>query len=381
MPQEMDYFTLLQKYDAKHGTNYMKIYDDEGMRSDFPKMATLLMEFPGDYVDNYGNKLSFMSITDNQGRVIGSTDYEKYPWLQGYNVQGSGGGGGGGIGGGSRGPNFSAAPPWETGPKPPVFGAGTGLPPTLPGLSMYQQLLDQIRTTTGWTAGAIKNVGMIVENNYKAGQFTEDEYNTLKSLIAIKFTEIEAPPPTPPVVTPPPDTGTPPPIGPPDWGAPKPPGDVLGEADPYAAFLKRFNLGAVGASPYERWLQSQYNPMEATYQAVGAVSAIPGQQQNKMPWSDFLGQQTDPFQTRSLALEKFKQLLELPEEQQAGVQQSMDVPDFKNFLLNMLMSRFPTSIARNISQRLPGMESQYASETNAQGKGFLNYLRQKYNIY
>ena len=150
----------------------------------------------------------------------------------------------------------------------------------------------------------------------------------------------------------------------------------LGEDDPFASFLRRFNLPGYGGSTVQNWQRQQFQPQFSTFQAESALSPAGT---NPTPWSDWMQSgQDNPQAVRQRAGQLFQQARG---GNQADFQESFEREgDFENFIQAALQGRYAAPVAKAMSRWIPGLQRQYQAESTGRGTNLLDYLNQRLRL-
>ena len=152
-----------------------------------------------------------------------------------------------------------------------------------------------------------------------------------------------------------------------------------GEEEPFAAYLKQYNLPGMGQTSTQRWQSRQYDPQRALYQAREYLSP---EGTTPVEWPTYMaGQPAGSAAHRQQSMDIFrKQVGATPQEQrefkEVGLGESFD-----DFLGNVLRGRYPAEIAGRMAQRLPGMQEEWESKTMGDPTAsFMDWLQKRLRI-
>lgn len=161
---------------------------------------------------------------------------------------------------------------------------------------------------------------------------------------------------------------------------------ALGEAEPFAAYLSRYNLPTYGQSAAQRWTERQYAPISAGWQAASALSPAGT---TPTDWATYLGGvPAGSIASRQEAGTQFRQALgKGPEEQRQFAEQlgateaSPTGGAFGAFLSNLLAGRYAAPVASRMAGWLPGMAEQFMAESQGSPEAsFLTYLKNRLRL-
>jgi len=153
---------------------------------------------------------------------------------------------------------------------------------------------------------------------------------------------------------------------------------ALGEEEPFAAYLKRYELPGYGQSASQRWQTQQYDPTYGTYQASSYLNP----ETAPKDWTSYLANQggLNPAASRQQAGQLFGQAAGQAPQEQRGFQEALG-GDFGAFMANALRGRYAAPVAKRMAGWIPGMEQQFLGESlGSPEASFLSFLQNKLRL-
>ena len=156
-------------------------------------------------------------------------------------------------------------------------------------------------------------------------------------------------------------------------------GAAFPEENPFAYWMSRYGLPAVGGSPLQKWQASQFGPAYSTFLGSSALEAAGGGAGAGSSFADYLGM-GDITGSRTRAADILRRAGALGSEGEGIFRSGLSDSELGQLIRGALSSKYAAPVAQRLSSLWGDYEQQYVAETMGAGDTFLSYLLSKFRI-